>query len=135
LYDKEFTEAERDGLLYGGSILLPNFKNDTPLTYGMDIEGLLRNKIIDKNCITHFWSADRWNTVLVPDYDISAGDYLSPKNVFVPIAGKTINTQRAAILRPKQLPYWGTLMQMGWGISDMEGWIRSLLGCNKLDRK
>jgi len=128
MFDKALTDAVRDGLIYGGSLLVPAFKNDNPLTYEMSFDGLIRNKILTKDSISRLWHSDRWNTVLIPDYNIAASDYLTPKTMFVPIAGVTVNTKRAAILRPKQLPYWGTLRQMGWGISEMEGWIRSLLG-------
>ena len=31
-------------------------------------------------------------------------------------------------MRPKMLPYWGMLPQIGWGVSDFEGYIPSILG-------
>ena len=127
-FDKEFVPSVRDGLIYGGSLLVPALKRDNACTYGMSVDQLIKDKILVKNSIERFWSADRWNAVLIPDYNISAADYLTPRSIFVPITGKEVNTSRAALIRPKQLPYWGTIRQMGWGISDMEGWIRSLLG-------
>ncbi len=127
-FDKEFVPAVRDGLSYGGSLLVPHFKKDNAVTYGMSVDQLIKEKILVKDSIERFWSADRWNAILIPDYNISAADYLTPRSIFVPITGKEVNTSRAAIIRPKQLPYWGTIRQMGWGISDMEGWIRPLLG-------
>ena len=126
-FDKTFIEATRDGLIYGGSLLVPALKKDDALSYAMSFDELVKNGYLVKDSITRFWEADRWNAIMVPDYNISAADYLTPKSIFVPITGKEVNTSRASIIRPKQLPYWGTLRQMGWGISDMEGWIRALL--------
>ena len=59
---------------------------------------------------------------------MSAEDYLDPKEIFVPITGYSVNTERAAVIRPRMLPYWGTIRQMGWGISEMESWVRPMLG-------
>lgn len=127
-FDNVLKSAIRDGLIYGGSFMVPHFRNDDAHSHSMDIKGLIEHGYITKDCIDYFWHADRWNCVLVPDYNIAASDYLDPKTIFVPIAGVCVNTSRASIIRPKQLPYWGTLRQMGWGISDMESWIRPLLG-------
>lgn len=125
---KGMRDPNRDGLIYGGAMAVPSFKKDNAATYGMSIEQLLKNRIIEKDCISNIWHADRWNCVLVPDWNIAASDYLTPKRIFVPIAGVDVNTERAAILRPKQLPYWGTIQQMGWGISEFPSWIQPLLG-------
>lgn len=127
-FDRVLTESVRDGLIFGGDLMVPHFRLDTNISYEYSFDELVKRRILVKDSIERFWHADRWNCVLVPDYDISANDYLSPKSMFVPITGKTVNTSRAAIVLPKMLPYWGTLRQMGWGISDMEGWIRALLG-------
>jgi len=127
-FDNVLKQALRDGLIYGGSMMIPALKTDNAHTYSMDFYSLIDHGVITKNCIDSFWHADRWNCVLVPNYNIAASDYLTPKTIFVPIAGVTVNTSRASIIRPKQLPYWGTLRQMGWGISDMESWIRPMLG-------
>ncbi len=127
-FDRKAMETNRDGLLYGGAVMVPHFEKDTPFTYELPMPELIKQGIIEKNCIKYFWHSDRWNTVLIPSYDISSEDYLHPRNVFVPITGKTVNTQRASIIRPNEQPYWGTLRQMGWAVSDMEGWIRAALG-------
>jgi hypothetical protein len=29
-----------------------------------------------------------------------------------------------AMVRPKKLPFWGAIQQMGWSTSDFEGWIK-----------
>lgn len=120
-------ESWRDGLMYGGSVLTPAFKKDTPLTYEMSWNELVKRKIVEKDCLDYFWSADRWNSVLIPDFNISAKDYLNPRLIMIPLAGHAVHRDRMALIRPKKLPYWGTLRQIGWGVSDFEGWIRSLL--------
>lgn len=126
-FENACKESWRDGLMYGGSVLTPAFKKDTALTYEMDFDQLVKQKVIEKDCLERFWSADRWNSVLIPDFNISARDYLNPRLIMVPLAGHSIHRDRMALIRPKKLPYWGTLRQIGWGVSDFEGWIRSLL--------
>lgn len=127
-FDELFGDGMRDGLLYGGSLVVPRLKKDTALTYQYSVEKLRKLGLITKDCIDYFWTADRWNAVLIPDYNISAQSYLNPPEIYVPIAGVGVHSDRMAILRPKKLPYWGTLRQMGWGVSELESWIRSMLG-------
>jgi hypothetical protein len=117
----------RDGGCYGGALLIPALYGDNPVTYMMTEKELARQGMLDKGCISRFWEADRWNSVLIPDYDISAADYLTPKEFMIPIAGLTVATWRMGLARPKRLPYWGTLRQMGWGISDFPSFMPSLL--------
>jgi hypothetical protein len=126
-FDKALADAYRDGLVYGGSLLVPAFKFDNAITYQANLSDLIRSGSIEKDSLAYFWSADRWNCVLVPDYNISARDYLHPKKMFVPITGLSVNTSRAALIKPKTLPYWGTIRQIGWGQSDYEGYIKALL--------
>lgn len=125
--DTYIKESMRDGLSYGGDLLVPHLRSDSAIGYEKSIEELGKEGKLGIGCIDRFWTADRWNCVLVPDYNVSAASYLNPGHMFVPITGLTVNTKRAALLRPRQLPYWGTIRQMGWGISDMESWIRSVL--------
>jgi hypothetical protein len=127
-FDRGLGDALRDGNIYGGGLLIPWFKGDTAITYRMTVDQLISKGIIAKDCIDYFWTADRWNSVLVPDYNISAKNYLMPDEFYIPIAGLGVRSERMAVLKPKKLPYWGTIRQMGWGISEMEGWINSLLG-------
>jgi len=116
----------RDGGIYGGALMIPDL-GDTPMTYLMNERELAKQGMLEKGCIRRFWEADRWNSVLIPDYDISAGDYLTPKEFMIPIAGLSVATWRMGVARPKRLPYWGTLRQMGWGISDFPSFMPSLL--------
>jgi hypothetical protein len=124
-------DSERDGLLFGGSLLVPHLKYDSPYTYEMTIDELIKNGILTKDSLSYFWEADRWNLVLIPDYNISSKNYLHPDKIYCPITGLTVNTTkgkgRGMINRPNRLPYWGTIRQMGWGISELERWIKSVL--------
>jgi len=117
----------RDGYIYGGALAIPALRGDTPISYLMTIEQLAKGKMLDKDCIDYFWEVDRWNSVLIPNYTVSAEDYLTPAEFMVPIAGISVSRERMAIGRPKRLPYWGMLRQMGWGISDFPSFMPSLL--------
>ncbi len=124
----------RDGYIYGGSLLIPWLKGDNVLTHEMTIEQLGRTGMLKKDCLEYFWTADRWNSVLIPNYNISARDYLTPEEFYVPLAGLSIRTERMAVARPKKLPYWGTIRQMGWGISDFPSFMPSLLAYEMMIR-
>lgn len=117
----------RDGWIYGGSCLMPWLRGDNVLTHEMTIEQLANAGMLRAGCVQYFWTADRWNSVLIPNYNISARDYLTPEEFYIPLAGLSIRTERMGIARPKKLPYWGTIRQMGWGISDFPSFMPSLL--------
>lgn len=121
-------QAARDSLLFGGSVIYPILKGDTPVTTAMDFNKLLGSKLLSKGCIDYFAEADRWNITVVPDYDLSAKDYLSPRTFLVPISGIEICSDRAAFVRTKPLPYWSAIRQLGWGGSDITSWAKSLIG-------
>lgn len=116
-----------NGFLYGGAILYPVFKGDTP---GKMLQDMYKSKalIMDKGCIERWVTVDRWNLTIVPSYIVTAQDYLKPKTVFVPLSSLEINTSRVAFVKPKQEPYWVYLLNLGWCPSDMCGWIRSYYG-------
>lgn len=115
----------RDGLIYGGSAIVPHFKNDNVFTYLNNKQEL--KSFVKKDSIERFWTVDRWNLVLVPKWNVQASDYLHPETMYCPIAGLDINTARMSLIRPNQLPYWGALRQLGWGQSDLTMWIKSVL--------
>ena len=75
----------------------------------------------------------RWNTTFVPNFRIGAQDYLFAKQYYVPLAGVSVKTERSAVIRPKLLPYWGAIQQLGWGISDFEGYMRSIFWLSDYD--
>lgn len=121
-------QAARDSLLFGGASIYPIFKGDNPVTTAMSFKQLLETKLLKKGCIDYFAEADRWNMTVVPDYDLSAKDYLSPATFLVPISGIEVNSDRASFVRTKPLPYWSAIRQLGWGASDITGWAKSLIG-------
>lgn len=121
-------QAARDSLLFGGSSIYPIFKGDNPVTTAMNFKQLLETKLLKRGCIDYFAEADRWNMTVVPDYDLSAKDYLNPSTFLVPISGIEVNSDRASFVRTKPLPYWSAIRQLGWGASDITGWAKSLIG-------
>jgi hypothetical protein len=126
-FDQQIEHTDRDGLAYGGAFLYPVFKKDRPDTFEMPVEQLFAEKLIEKDSIDYFVEGDRWNSILVPNYNIAAKDYLSPDTYMIPLAGVRVNHERMAIVRPILLPYWGALRQLGWGRSDFESYVQSIL--------
>ena len=122
-----FTDAYREGvtqaLVFGGAAVYPMFEGDSPLMTQKSKKELL-GTLPEKNFIKYWVTADRWNVVFVPDYNITAQDYLYARSIFVPLGGCRVNTQRVAMIRPRKLPFWGAIRQMGWSTSDFEGWIK-----------
>lgn len=122
-----FAEAWKNGLtqalIYGGAAVYPVLAGDNPIRTDREISELLKD-LPEKDFISWWVTADRWNVVFVPEYNITARDYLQAKRVFVPLGGCTVNTDRVAMIRPKKLPFWGAIQQMGWATSDFTGWIQ-----------
>lgn len=124
----KLVDAMRDGFLYGGAVLYPVFKNDTGESFSYTPQELLRRGLLHKDCISRWVEVDRWNTVLVPEYNVTAEDYMSAKSYYIPLSGTEVSTGRSVIIKPKRLPYWGAIRQLGWGVSDLEGYMRSIFG-------
>lgn len=122
------SDTMRDGFLYGGAVLYPVFKKETGESFAYNPLKLLKSGMLHKGCIDRWVSVDRWNTVLTPDYNVTAADYMSAKSYYVPLSGIEVSTGRSAVIRPKRLPYWGAIRQLGWGVSDLEGYMRSIIG-------
>lgn len=123
-----FSEAYAEGitlaLAFGGAVCYPVIDGDNPLTFQKNLEQL-KAQVGSKVKFIKYWvTADRWNCVFVPDYNITAQDYLYARSLFIPLGGVRVNTQRMAMIRPKKLPFWGAIQQMGWATSDFEGWIK-----------
>lgn len=117
-------DAIRDAYIYGGSILYPVFQKDSYLSFLQDMEKLP----LEQGCIKRWICMDRWNMSYVPNYDVTAEDYLRPRSLYIPIGGYEVSTTRCALLKPKPQPYWSALCNIGWSPSDFTGWIRSLMG-------
>ena len=118
-----FTDGITQALVFGGAVVYPVLRGDNPLATQLGYEDLLR-RVPPRHFIRYWVTADRWNVVFVPDWDITARDYLFARTVFVPMGGVRVNTQRCAFIRPKKLPFWAAMLQMGWSTSEFEGWIK-----------
>lgn len=118
----------RDGNIYGGSVLFPILVKDNPLTTAMNLRQLIKAKILDKDCLRRWVEVDRWNTVVIPSFDLCAEDYLRPRSFYVPISGLEINSERASFVKPKPQPYWAAIQQLGWGEPDSVGYIAAVKG-------
>lgn len=123
-FNDTISDASADAFIYGGSIMYPVFKRDTPSSYLRKLE----NMHLEKGCIERWVETDRWNTVIVPNYVVTAKDYLKPDSLFIPQSSLDISTSRMAIIRPKPVPYWISLYNIGWAPSDLSGWLRSYYG-------
>lgn len=123
-FNDAISDASADSFIYGGSILYPVFNKDTLSSFLQDL-----NKMhLEKGCIDRWVETDRWNTVIVPSYIVTAKDYLKPKSLFIPQSSLDISTSRMAIIKPKAVPYWIALYNIGWAPSDMSGWLRAYYG-------
>jgi hypothetical protein len=123
----KIVEAIIQSLLYGGALLFPMFKRDTPLSMGLPVETLLKYDIIGKGCISHLVVLDRWNCVHIPNWNPCAEDFLTPREYYIPFLGTHVSGERCSrIVTGQQYGYWAVLMTLGWGISDIPGWIESV---------
>jgi len=117
-------DASCDSFLYGGSVLYPVFGNDSYSSYLKPLEKLN----LSKGCINRWVETDRWNTCIVPSYVVTARDYLKPDTLLIPQSSLDISTTRMALLRPRPIPYWVALYNIGWAPTDLAGWIRAYYG-------
>lgn len=123
-FSEAYAQAATQALIFGGAISYPVIKGDNPLTTQMTLEQLKVKIGNEKHFIKYWVTADRWNCVFIPDYNITAQDYLYARSLFIPLGGVRVSTERMAMVRPQKLPFWGAIQQMGWATSDFEGWIK-----------
>lgn len=120
------SNGTRDSLTYGGDLIFPLFKKDTPLTMGLSLNALLKLGVLKKDCIDYFVSLDRWNTFIIPPYNPTQKDFLMPDVYTIPFLGSDVNSKRCArIVTAQQAGYWGQVINQGWGISDLCGYLQS----------
>jgi hypothetical protein len=126
-FANKIVEAVIQSLEYGGALLFPMLKKDTPLSMNMPIEALLKYGIVEKGCIDWMVALDRWNCVHIPNWNPTARDFLFPQSYYIPFLGSHVSGERCArIVTSQQYGYWAVLMTLGWGISDIPGWIESV---------
>ena len=123
-FNEHINDASADSFIYGGSILYPVFKDDGPSSYRRPLDRMH----LKAGCVDRWVNTDRWNTVVVPSYIVTAKDYLKPDTIYIPQSALEISTTRIAMIKPKPVPYWISLYNIGWAPSDMSGWLRSYYG-------
>lgn len=127
-FDMRIAEAIRDSLVFGGALFFPKFKNDSPMTTFMSVENLVKYGVLGKNSIERFIILDRWNVVFTPDWNPLSSAFLKPHSYFIPFLGSVLNSERCSrVVTSPAAGYWGTMMTLGWGVSDIPGWIESVL--------
>ena len=121
-------QATNWSLVYGGSLMFPMLKKDSPVTMHLGMEALLKAGVLRKGCIQRFVTLDRWNTIHIPQWNPTAADWLSPREYFIPFLGCDVSGERCArVVTAPQAGYLGNMMTTGWGLSDMNGWYESVL--------
>lgn len=124
---KIISDAIRDSLVYGGDLLFPMFKKDTPGTTLLSCAGLIKQGILAKDSIDYFISLDRWNTVHLPFTNPTQKDYLDPEKYFIPYLGADVHRSRCSrLVTGAQAGFWGNMPTLGWGVSDFCGYLRSM---------
>lgn len=119
-------ESTLNSLVYGGALVFPLFKKDTPVTTGLNLNSLLKLGVLGKDCIDYFVQLDRWNTFIIPPYNPTQKDFLRPDVYTVPFLGSDVYHGRCArVVTAKQAGYWGQIINQGWGISDLCGYLQS----------
>lgn len=119
-------DATLSSLVYGGSLMFPLFKKDSPVTTSLPLSALLKLGILKKDCIDYLVQLDRWNTFIIPPYNPTQKDFLRPDVYTIPFLGSDVhNTRCARVVTAKQAGYWGQILNQGWGISDLCGYLQS----------
>ena len=119
-------ESTLTSLVYGGALTFPLFKKDTPVTTSLTLNALLKLGVLGKDCIDYFVQLDRWNTFIIPPYNPTQKDFLRPDVYTIPFLGSDVYHGRCArVVTAKQAGYWGQVLNQGWGISDLCGYLQS----------
>ena len=119
-------DSVTNSLVYGGALVFPMFKKDTPVTTSMTLNQLLRLGILKKDCIDYFVTLDRWQTFIIPPYNPTQKDFMRPDVYTIPFLGSDVNHARTArVVTARQAGYWGQVVNQGWGISDLCGYLQS----------
>jgi hypothetical protein len=126
-YDHKIAEALTGSLVYGGGLLYPMYKRDNPATMHLPIHLLAKYGIIGKGKLSRWVVLDRWNTVHIPNWNPTTADFQNPKKYYIPFLGADVSGERCSrIVTAPQPGYYGVMLTMGWGLSDIPGWIKSV---------
>lgn len=125
-FKEMLSESTLTSLVYGGELTFPLFKKDTPVTTTLNLNALLKLGVLGKDCIDYFVQLDRWNTFIIPPYNPTQKDFLRPDVYTIPFLGSDVYHGRCArVVTAKQAGYWGQVLNQGWGISDLCGYLQS----------
>lgn len=120
-------DSLRDSLVYGGNLLFPLLKRDTPETMALGVVGLIKQGLLKKDSIDYFVSLDRWNTIHLPFNNPTQRDYLDPEKYYIPYLGADVHRSRCSrIVTGAPAGFWGNMPTLGWGLSDYCGYLRSM---------
>ena len=120
------SESTLTSLVYGGALVFPLFKRDTPVTTSLPLSSLLKLGVLKKDSIDYFVQLDRWNTFIIPPFNPTQKDFLRPDVYTIPFLGSDVYHNRCArVVTAKQAGYWGQILNQGWGISDLCGYLQS----------
>ena len=122
------SDAILTSLVYGGSVLFPMLKGDSPLSMSLPLSVLLKYGILKKNCIDYVIALDRWQVNHLPSVNPTQRDFLMPEKYFVPYLGCDVHGSRCArIVTGRQVGLIGNMMTMGWGLPDALGYAKEVL--------
>ena len=125
---KIISDAVRDSLVYGGSLVFPMFHKDTPVTTNLNLVGLIKQGICGKNKLSHIITLDRWNVMHLPATNPTQRDFLLPEKYYIPFLGSDMHGSRCSrIVTAQQAGYFGSIMTLGWGLSDFCGYGREII--------
>ena len=125
---KVIADAVRDALVYGGALVFPMFKHDTPVTTLMSLPALVKMGIVGKNQLDWIVSLDRWNVMHLPATNPTQKDFLLPSKYYIPYLGSDMHGSRCSrIITSAQAGFFGQVMTMGWGLSDFCGYAREVI--------
>jgi hypothetical protein len=125
-FKEMLSESALTSLVYGGALVFPLFRKDNPVTTTLPLSSLLKLGVLGKDCIDYFVQLDRWNTFIIPPYNPTQKDFLRPDVYTVPFLGSDVHHTRCArVVTAKQAGYWGQVLNQGWGISDLCGYLQS----------
>ena len=125
---KLISDAMLMSLVYGGGLLFPMFKSDSPVSMHLPLSVLAKYGILKKGCIDRFIMLDRWNTNHLPATNPTQRDFDNPEKYFIPYLGCDVSGSRCArIVTGQQAGFYGKLITMGWGLPDPIGYAKEVL--------
>ena len=132
LENKGFIKVVSDGMMsslcYGGNLLFPIFHKDNRTTYDKPLGTLIKLGVVGKDCVDYFVNLDRWNVFVIPPVNPTQKDFENPDYFTIPFLNSRLKSSRCSrMVACPQLGYWGTIINLGWGISDFTHYLQSYL--------